>query len=209
MTVRHAAPSPSVATTQGLLDSLRRSGALTAKQVAKVGGRVETGEYPQEPLGLARELIRGGLLTEYQARRLLRGDNPGLVLGRYVILDRPGRGSMGRVYKARLRLLGRVVALKVIDPDVAARPGILSHFRREMLLLGRLDHPNTVRVFDADQAGPIPYIAMECISGRGLDRLLEAGGPLAPGEVLMHATQAAAEMLRLLGDAAAILGRDA
>jgi hypothetical protein len=66
-----------------------------------------------------------------------------------------------------------------------------------------------VRVFDADQAGPIPYIAMECISGRGLDRLLEAGGPLAPGEVLMHATQAAAEMLRLLGDAAAILGRDA
>src|SRR5947209_14164036 len=71
-----APPVPGVATIESFLDALRRSGALTAQQVATIEGRVETAEYPREPRGLARQLIRGGLLTDYQARRLIHGENP-------------------------------------------------------------------------------------------------------------------------------------
>jgi serine/threonine protein kinase len=184
-------PRSRVATTESFLIALRRSGALTGHQVSKVEDRVETGHYPHEPARLARKLIHKGWLTEYQARRLLHNANPSLLLGRYVILDRLGRGSMGRVYKARHQLLGRVVALKVIDPDVAGRPGASARFRREMLLIGRLDHPNVVRAFDADRVGHLPYIAMEYLPGRGLDRILLDKGSLPPAEVLAYAAQAA------------------
>jgi eukaryotic-like serine/threonine-protein kinase len=180
----------SVTTTAKFLAAIRRSGVLTGYQFAKVKAQVETGSYPQELSRLARRLIREEVLTEYQARHLLHNDNPGLVLGRYVVLDRLGRGSMGRIYKARHQFLGRIVALKVIDPEVAGTPTAVARFRREMLLLGGLDHPNIVRALDADQVGHNPFIAMEYLSGEGLDRLL-ARGPISPGKTLEYAVQVA------------------
>src|SRR4051794_16203221 len=69
---------------------LRRSDVLGGRQFEKVAALVRCGRYPGDPLGLASKLVRKGVLTEYQARRLLGSDRPSLVFGRYVILDRLG-----------------------------------------------------------------------------------------------------------------------
>jgi serine/threonine protein kinase len=185
------APSNERASRPDFLSSLARSGILTARQFERVRTGVDGGLYPAGSMSLARELIAERTLTEYQARHVLHRGGAGLVLGRYVILDRLGRGSMGRVYRALHRPMGRVVALKVIDPDVACRRGALARFRREMQLVGRLDHPNVVRAFDADRVGSVPYIAMEYLRGRSLDQISQAAGPLPPGDVANYARQAA------------------
>ena len=60
-----------------------------------------------------------------------------------------------------------------------------------MRLLGRLDHPNVVRAFDADQVGDLLYIVMEHVAGRDLEQLLQDRGSLAPAEVAAYMAQAA------------------
>ena len=60
-----------------------------------------------------------------------------------------------------------------------------------MRLLGRLDHPNVVRAFDADQVGDLLYIVMEYVAGRDLEQLLRDRGPLPPAEVAAYMAQAA------------------
>src|SRR5437879_3255198 len=61
-----------------------------------------------------RHLVRLGLLTTFQATRLLEGQGRGLVLGPYVLLDAVGTGSLGTVYKAAGKADRRAYALKVL-----------------------------------------------------------------------------------------------
>src|SRR5262245_35003754 len=73
---------------------------------------------------------------------------PGTVLGgRYEILEMLGLGGMGAVYKARDRELDRVIAVKVIRPDLAGIPSILQRFKQEMILARQVTHRNVVRIF--------------------------------------------------------------
>ncbi len=113
-----------------------------------------------------------------------------MILGKYVILDRIGSGSMGRVYKATHQLMGRVVALKIIAPEIVSNERAVARFYREMKLVGRLDHPNVVRAFDSDSVNNILYIVMEYVQGRSLAQMLK-DGPLPPQEVVGYAAQAA------------------
>src|SRR4051812_38180214 len=158
-------PKPAEAVPADLLPIIRNSGALTEKQFLDVRSRVVSGEYPSESKALAQRLVRDGILTDYQVRRFLVGKSHGLVVGKYVILDRLGSGSMGRVYKAHHQLMGRVVALKIIAPEIVTNERVVSRFQREMRLVGKLDHPNVVRAFDADQTNGILYIVMEYVPG--------------------------------------------
>jgi serine/threonine-protein kinase len=140
---------------------------------------------------LAERLVAEKVLTEFQTSRLLRNKAHGFVVGRYIVLDRLGEGNKGRVYKAKHKLMGRLVALKVIAPQIASRASSIARFHREMRLLGRLDHPNVVRAFDADQVGDLLYIVMEYVAGRDLEQLLRDRGPLPPAEVAAYMAQAA------------------
>jgi len=155
------------------LTALKLSGVLPPDQLRALREKVRLGHYPREPVALATRLVVNRVLTEYQARCLLYGKGHRLAVGRYVILDSIGRGAMGRVYKARHALMDRVVALKVIAPEVASRLRAAERFRREMRLVARLDHPNVIRALDADQAAGVLYLVMEYVPGRGMDRLAE------------------------------------
>jgi serine/threonine-protein kinase len=175
----------------GFLEAIRSSSILSQRQFEKLEASVAEGDYPTEPDKLASRLVKDGILTEYQARQVLKGKSQSLVFGRYVILDFLGKGGMGKVYKAWHRMMGRVVALKILDPRYVQNSQALARFHREMQLVGRLDHPNVVRAFDADHVGEYHFIAMEFVAGKTLEELLIERGALPPAEVVYFASQAA------------------
>jgi serine/threonine-protein kinase len=187
----HDWPQSPEAVPPDFLDLIRRSGVLSDRQLEEVGARVRAGGYPTGTRALADRLVAERILTEFQADRLLKGKTHGLIVGRYVILDRLGEGGRGRVFKAQHRLMGRLAALKVIAPQIASRASSIARFYREMRLIGRLDHPNVIRAFDADQIGELLYIVMEYVAGRSLDRVMNDRGPLPAHEVIDYMAQAA------------------
>ena len=108
---------------------------------------------------------------------------PGSVLGgRYEILELLGEGGMGAVYKARDRELDRVVALKVIRPELANQQEVLRRFKQELILARQVTHKNVIRIFDLGEAEGIKFISMDYIEGQDLRSLLRQKGRLAPEE---------------------------
>lgn len=95
-------------------------------------------------------------------------------IGRYEIIEELGRGAMGVVYKARDPNIGRLVALKTMRLDVAGleHDEILRRFRHEARAAGRMNHPNLVIVYDAEESDGLFYIAMEYILGETLYSIL-------------------------------------
>lgn len=174
-----------------LVRVIRKSKVLTDRQFEVVRAKVLAGDYPTDSRMLAQRLIRDRVLTEYQAKRLLKNKPHGLAVGKYVILDRIGSGSMGRVYRANHLLMGRVVALKVIAPEIASNARVVSRFQREMRLVGLLDHPNVVRAYDADQIGSVLYIVMEYVPGHSLGQIFRERGPVKALDVARYAADAA------------------
>jgi serine/threonine-protein kinase len=130
------------------------------------------------------------MLTPFQARRLLKGKKR-LVFGRYILLDHIGQGARGGVFKARHRLMDRVVALKIVVPDAALSKSSVARFFREMKIVGLMDHPNVVRAIDADEHEGCPYIVMEHLEGQDLQQVFAKRGPLSPTEVIDYMAQAA------------------
>ncbi|MEO1530404.1 MAG: protein kinase, partial [Planctomycetota bacterium] len=91
------------------------------------------------------------------------------------ILHLVARGGMGDVYCARQTSLNRLVALKIIRPDVQATPGFADRFIREAKALAQLNHPNIVTVYDFGQAEGVHYFMMEYIDGINLRQMLTTG----------------------------------
>ncbi len=98
---------------------------------------------------LARELIRAGKLTRFQAQAIYQGKTNGLVLGNYVVLDKLGQGGMGTVYKAHHRRMDRVVALKLLPRSAKRSPDLVKRFQQEVRAAAKLSHPNIVTSHDA------------------------------------------------------------
>ncbi len=99
-------------------------------------------------------------------------------VGRYEILEEIGRGAMGIVYRARDPNIERVVALKVLRPELCADPRFRELFSREARAAGQLVHPNIVTVYDAAQDGDTVFLVMEFLEGITLARLLAQEGAL-------------------------------
>jgi serine/threonine protein kinase len=116
--------------------------------------------------------------------------SPGTVVaGRYELVELLGQGGHGAVYRAIQRPLGREVAIKMILVEAIYSGGMLERFAREAGLVQRLEHPNTVRLFDygtTDQG--LPYIVFELLRGRTLEQEL-AVGTLTPFRVGRVASQ--------------------
>ena len=133
-------------------------------------------------MGYSRSLARiaheKGLLSTEQTRAirremLRRGVLPRL--GGYELIAKLGEGGMGVVYKARQLSLRRLVALKVLAPDLARNTGYVQRFHREARLAAQLSHPNAVQVFDVGQDGGRHFIVMEYVDGSNLEERLQEG----------------------------------
>jgi len=102
---------------------------------------------------------------------------PGTILAdRFEILQLLGQGGMGAVYKGRDMELERLVALKLIRPDLASHPEILRRFKQELILAREVTHRNVIRIFDLGQAQGIKFITMEYVEGRDLRGLIHEKG---------------------------------
>ena len=100
------------------------------------------------------------------------------------ILELLGQGGMGLVYKARQPALDRLVALKILSPELGKDPSFAERFSREAKALGRLNHPNIVGVYDFGQAGDYYYFLMEYVDGMNLWQLQQAKQRISPEEAL-------------------------
>ncbi|MGH7663954.1 MAG: serine/threonine-protein kinase [Gemmatimonadaceae bacterium] len=123
--------------------------------------------------GLLLRIVRRQLAREYDVEREL------------------GRGGMAVVYKAVDIELGRLVALKVLPPEIAHSHSVAERFKREAKLAASLDHPNIIPIYRVGQAGGVLYIAMKFIEGRPLDAMIESQGALPLSVVLTVARSAA------------------
>jgi len=94
------------------------------------------------------------------------------ILGDFKIVRELGRGGMGVVYLARQLSLARDVALKVLSSEASADSDRILRFQREAALLGRLAHPNIVRVFVVGEDQGLHFLAMEFVEGTDLERVL-------------------------------------
>jgi tetratricopeptide (TPR) repeat protein/predicted Ser/Thr protein kinase len=112
--------------------------------------------------------IRGGRLSK------------GMRLGkRYEIVQMLGEGGMGAVYKAWDLELDRLVALKVIRPELAAHEEILQRFKQELILARKITQKNVIRIFDLGEADGVKFITMEFIDGKDLTSLIREKGRLS------------------------------
>jgi eukaryotic-like serine/threonine-protein kinase len=133
-----------------------------------------------------------------------------LIAGRYRLQGPIGRGAMGIVWRGRDELLDRDVAVKEVQITAHASPadaeGIYQRTLREARTAARLSHPSVVTVFDVVEENGNPWIVMELVSARSLDRVIIEAGPLPP----LQAAELGASLVSALAAAHAsgVLHRD-
>src|SRR6266404_4917563 len=124
-------------------------------------------------------------ISQQKAKAAATGEKfePGAVLAdRYEIIALLGQGGMGAVYKARDTELDRIVALKLIRPELAKNPEVLRRFKQELILARQVTHKNVIRIFDLGQADGFKFITMDFVEGQDLRALLLEKGKLAPDQ---------------------------
>ena len=134
-----------------------------------------------------RRALPAGLSGEPLARRTQRKDphvpSPyrglrlGTQFGPYQLRSLIGAGGMGEVHRAYDTRKGRMVALKLLRPELAADPGFRDRFRRESRLAARLQEPHVIPVHDFGEIDGVLFIDMRLVNGGSLKDLLRSGGP--------------------------------
>ncbi len=99
---------------------------------------------------------------------------------RYRVIGLLGTGGMARVYRARDELLGREVALKVLNERLSSDRSFVERFRREAQNAASLNHPNIVALYDYGDEDDRYFIVMELIEGRSLNEVITEDGALMP-----------------------------
>lgn len=167
---------------------LRRSNLIDRGQLDQIIGEFLARHPGAEPPALAEYLVQQGILTEFQAERLLQGKTQGFVLGPFTLMDALGSGSMGTVYKAQNKTDNLWYAVKVLPRRSMWNVRIA---RRKVRAFEQAQHPSVVPFIDVGTSGGMHYLAWPFVEGTPLDKLVEQNGPLPAAQVALIGLQAA------------------
>jgi serine/threonine protein kinase len=137
---------------------------------------------------LAEHLVKLGLLTPFQATRLLEGQSRGLVLGPYVITELLGSGSMGTVYKALGRADFKPYAIKVLP---ARGPWNVRQARKKLQQFPQGGHPGVVQWLDVGTSAGLHYLVWPFAEGESLEAVVTRDGLLPPAQAALIGVQIA------------------
>ncbi|MEX0642035.1 MAG: serine/threonine-protein kinase [Pirellulales bacterium] len=156
----------------GLVDEVKLTSFL--EKTTRDQGEVALDDHDR----LAKLMIEAGLITQWQADKLLAGKHKGFRLGKYKLLGQIGKGGMSSVYLAEHEMMRALRAIKVLPQNRVGDSSYLERFRLEARAVAKLDDPNIVRAYDIDNEGNIHYIVMEYVDGQDLHQVVTAQGPL-------------------------------
>ncbi|WP_237206056.1 protein kinase domain-containing protein [Rothia nasimurium] len=111
--------------------------------------------------------------------------------GRYTLTERIAIGGMGEVWKARDKVLGRTVAVKILKEEYTGDPGFLERFRAEARHTALLNHPGVANVFDYGEEDGSAYLVMELVPGEPLSNIIERDKQLPADRILNIMAQTA------------------
>src|SRR5580693_2176814 len=167
---------------------LRRSNLLDRGQLDQVIGEFLQKNPGAEPPLLAEFLVQQGILTDFQAERLLQGKTQGFVLGPFTLMDALGTGSMGTVYKAQSKTDNNWYAVKVLPRRSMWNVRIA---RRKVRSFEQCQHASVVPFIDVGTSGGMHYLAWPLVEGTTLEKIVLAQGKLSPQQTATYALQAA------------------
>jgi serine/threonine protein kinase len=173
-----------------LIDQLSRYGLINRLSQGNALNSLDVDQASDSEIVVSR-LVDRGHLTQFQARVIRAGQIPNLLVDQYVILDKLGEGGMGVVFKARHKLMDRLVAIKLLTPQLSKRPELGRRFQREIRMQSKLSHPSIVTAFDAGEVRGCLYLAMEYVEGSNLSALVREHGPMLVPRALELIEQAA------------------
>jgi hypothetical protein len=131
----------------------------------------------------------GGFLSE-----VVTGFGPGSQIAGYRLEEQVGQGGMAVVFRARDERLGRLVALKILAPALAADEAFRQRFVRESRAAAAVDDPHIVPVLDAGEASGVLFIAMRFVPGGDVRTVMHHEGPLGPARVAAIISQVASAL---------------
>ncbi|MBI1848871.1 MAG: serine/threonine protein kinase [Planctomycetes bacterium] len=174
-----------------------REGACTEEQVrvALDAQKQQGASSTAKPLGeilaalgfLSRDRV-DALLARYRDERLR------FAIAGYELREKLGQGSMGVVYKARQLSLDRIVAIKILPPELAENQAFVRRFMTEARAVAKLNHPNVIQGIDVGDSGGYRYFVMEYVDGLTVGQILRRGGPLDEARALRIISQIAAAL---------------
>lgn len=140
-----------------------------------------------QPKKLGEVMIDKGYLTDDQVKHIFRiqglkgGHNQ---IAGYKILNLTGQGAMGKIYKALQISMDRLVAIKVLTPQLTQNEKFVERFFQEARAVAKLNHPNIIQGIDVGESNGVHYFAMEYIEGSDLGALVTQNGPLEETQAL-------------------------
>lgn len=178
-----------VESSQEFLALLEKSRLLSDEQLAVAR---QVCAATEDPKAAARQLLKEGLLTNWQATQLL-GGFAALLVGKYKLLDPIGKGESSRIYLAEHAETGQRVALKTLVGKTAGDPQV-EEFLTQARAATTFEHPHVVRVVDISSAEERPFVATEFVAQGDLQQIVDKNGPLAPRVAANLIAQAAEGM---------------
>lgn len=109
----------------------------------------------------------------------------------FEIVEKIGEGGMGAVYKAKQTSLDRIVALKILRPDIISDEEDITRFKNESLAAAKLNHNSIAQIYDAGQVDNHYYYAMAYVDGISVDRWIENAGAIPEADALIVAESVA------------------
>ncbi|GMV83721.1 MAG: hypothetical protein AMXMBFR7_49050 [Planctomycetota bacterium] len=176
------------------------AGLVSDAQVAEAEGLCERLKAEGVVMTLSEALIKKGHLSSGQLAELdkkRRTEQFAESIPGYRMMERLGAGAMGSVFKAYQKSMDRTVAIKILNPNLAGKPGFAERFRREAHASAKISHSHIIAGLDVGESNGLNYFVMEFVDGEPLSARLSSGNLVGIDEGVHLAQQLASALLAI------------